>query len=88
LNLTLKRKTSNIYTVWNRTNIHILFFLLSMTDNMTSQNTDLSSWDILYIIIISNTKYINIEQLSTRESKYEIFYVCGVGLLENRDRGS
>jgi hypothetical protein len=26
------------------------FFLLKMTDTMTSQNIDLSSWDTLYII--------------------------------------
>jgi hypothetical protein len=31
-------------TVWNRTQVHINFFL-RMTDTMTSQNIDLSSWD-------------------------------------------
>jgi hypothetical protein len=28
--------------------IYIFFFLLRMTDTMTSQNIDISSWDILY----------------------------------------
>jgi hypothetical protein len=42
------RKTSE--TVRNRTHIHINFFL-RMTDTMTSQNIDLSSWDTLYKVI-------------------------------------
>jgi hypothetical protein len=32
-------------------NMYIYNFMLRMTDTMTSQNTDLSSWDILYIHI-------------------------------------
>jgi hypothetical protein len=34
-----------------RTHVHIYVytFLLRMTDTMTFQNTDLSSWDILYM---------------------------------------
>jgi hypothetical protein len=35
-------------TVRNRTHVHINFFL-GMTNTMTAQNIDLSSWDILYI---------------------------------------
>jgi hypothetical protein len=35
-------------TVRNRTHVHIKF-LLRMTDTMTSQNIDLSSWDTLYM---------------------------------------
>jgi hypothetical protein len=31
--------------------MYIYKFLLRMTDTMTSQNTDLSSWDTLYIVI-------------------------------------
>jgi hypothetical protein len=34
-------------TVRNRTHVH-LHFLLRMTDTMTAQNIDLSSWDTLY----------------------------------------
>jgi hypothetical protein len=36
-------------TVRNRTHVHINFFL-KMTDTMTFQNIDLSSWGILYIL--------------------------------------
>jgi hypothetical protein len=32
--------------------MYMYTFLLRMTDTMTSQNTDLSYWDILYIYII------------------------------------
>jgi hypothetical protein len=35
-------------TVRNSTHVHVNFFL-KMTDTMTSQNIDLSSWDILYL---------------------------------------
>jgi hypothetical protein len=33
----------------NRTHVHIYTCLLRMTDTMTTENMDLSSWDILYI---------------------------------------
>jgi hypothetical protein len=36
-------------TVRNRTHVHIQFSLLRMADNVTSQNIDVSSWDILCI---------------------------------------
>jgi hypothetical protein len=32
----------------NRSDIYIYIYLLRMTDTMTSENTDLSPWDILY----------------------------------------
>ena len=32
--------------------MHMYIFLLRMTDTMTSQNTDISSWDSLYMMII------------------------------------
>jgi hypothetical protein len=41
--ITLSRKPFGIG------HMHIYTFLLRMTDTMTSQNIDLSSWDILYI---------------------------------------
>jgi hypothetical protein len=34
----------------NRVHVHFFFFLLRMADTMTSQNIDLSSWDILYTV--------------------------------------
>jgi hypothetical protein len=33
----------------HRTHVHIHYFLLRMTDTMTSQNIDLTSWDTLCI---------------------------------------
>jgi hypothetical protein len=44
---TVQWSGSILENVENRTYVHI-YFLLRMTDTMTSQNTDLSSWDILY----------------------------------------
>jgi hypothetical protein len=42
---TIQGKSSISETVPNR--MYIYTFLLRMTDTMTSQNIDLSSWDIL-----------------------------------------
>jgi hypothetical protein len=39
---------NNSETVRKRTHAHTYFFFLRMTDTMTSQNVELSSWDILY----------------------------------------
>jgi hypothetical protein len=36
------------YSTQKGVNVNIHFFLLRMTDTMTSQNTDLPSWDSLY----------------------------------------
>jgi hypothetical protein len=37
-------------SLFHGTHVHIyIFFLLRMTDAMTSQNIDLSSWNSLYI---------------------------------------
>jgi hypothetical protein len=38
--------------------VHIKFFLLRMTDTMTSQNIDLSSWDTLCIYIYIYMGYV------------------------------
>jgi len=44
-------------TVRNRTHVHTKFFL-RMTDTITSQNIDLSSWDTLYICIYTQHKML------------------------------
>jgi hypothetical protein len=41
--------------------MYIYTFLLRMTDTMTSQNTDLSSWDILYIYIYTHEQCMYLE---------------------------
>ena len=53
---TIQSNGSISETVRNRTHVHTkFFFLLRMTDTMTSQNIDLSSWDTLYIHILWRT---------------------------------
>ena len=47
---TIQSKVSISETVRNRTHVHIKF-LLRMTDTMTSQNIDLTSWDTLYMCV-------------------------------------
>jgi hypothetical protein len=45
-------------TVQNRTHVHINFYL-RITDTITSQNIDLSPWDMLYVVV--SVVLINVE---------------------------
>jgi hypothetical protein len=44
-------------TVRNETHVHI-YFLFRMTDAMTSQNIDLTSWDTLYIVTSNDYRQV------------------------------
>jgi hypothetical protein len=55
-------------TVQNRTHVHIHFFFLRMADTVTSQNTELSSWDTLYSIL----QYPSWEKLHLLLSAYAL----------------
>jgi hypothetical protein len=58
-------------TVRNRTHVQYTF-LLRMTDSVTSQNIDLSSWDTMYIVLIQIVCVIN--QAKTQHKKQCTIY--------------
>jgi hypothetical protein len=59
---TIQWNSSISEIVRNRTHVHIVYtFLLRMTDTMTSQNNDFSSWDTLYVGQVNTiVKYVAI----------------------------
>jgi hypothetical protein len=73
---TVQRNSSILVTAQNRT--HVLYtFLLRMTDTMSYQNTDLSSWDTLCMCVFCSIFNI-LEKCFSKFvflMKYVLFYI-------------